>query len=117
MANEITFVEQGDPDQVEVQALFYYPISSIEQETVGGSVVVPTPSTDLPPTGQKVLSSSRKTALDNGEAAFEVVSLGVQDMTGSEIRTALSNVYSSRRVRYMARYHWRYGLAGEQVDA
>jgi hypothetical protein len=116
-ANEITLLECRVTDGVEAcLVLSLYAIATPIQ--VGGSNVVPTPSSGLSASAAAILSAGEKTALDEGTAAFEVGRFqNSEGLTGAPLLTELRRIYASRKAAYLAKYAARYARLGDRYDS
>lgn len=115
-ANEITLLECREDSGVEAcRVLALYAITTPIQ--VGGNNVVPTPSAGLSTSAAAILSAGEKTALDEGNAAYEIYSFAnPNDLTGGPLLTELRRVYSTKETAYLAKYADRYARLGDRYD-
>jgi len=112
MANEIVALEQnGD----EINALFLFPIAVPKQ--VGGTNVVPTPSTTLPAIAAAVLTAPEKAELDAGTLAFGIASFKRSGIAAGALLARVQAVYAAALTEFTATYSTRYGLAGNRYSA
>jgi len=116
MANEITKLD-GDGG-LHANLLFLYPLTPITYTGSSGTVtVVPTPSVDLPLIASNILGAAEIAALDNGSAAFEVVTMVVDDAkTNAQLLADAQALYAKRMADYIERLTRKYNRVGQRFN-
>lgn len=113
MANEITIGERRGSN---VQALFLFPVATPATYGSTSTKVVPTPSAGLPEWASPVFSQAEKNNLDSGDAAFQIVNIGIEGISSAEILVRLRAIYVARKAVAAALYLVRYERIGERFD-
>ena len=104
VSNEITVLEGSGG--LKRSLLFLYAITPAD---VNGVTQVPTPSDGLSPIAATILVAGEKAALDNGSAAFEVVSMEVvEGKTNAELKVEAQAFYAIKKVDYLIRHGRKY---------
>ena len=117
MANEITKLGGGP---LRADLLFIYNGLTPVQYTdalSGTQTVIPTPSANLPPIADLVVTDAEKADLDSGVSAFEVVHMPIpSSMTNPELLTAARALYATKKQDFITTHAARFNRVGQRFD-
>lgn len=117
MANEIKGLDKRDGAY---RVLFLYPISTPQTYVDGSGATVNVVPTPAPTEGEvrNLLSDGEAAALDNGTAAWEVVTFRPDPtLTPAELLAKVRALYAGHETAFQAQYTERYEFYGGEWDA
>lgn len=113
MANEICVLESPEPNRYTVVYLF--PITTPVQ--VGGTNIIPTPTSGLPPLGVQALTTIEKAGLDAGTLAFEIDTVTREaGQTPAQLQLEVQTRYAVALARFNGDYARQYQRSGLRVQ-
>lgn len=113
MANEIRILD-GDGN-LEYRVLFLFPIAT--PILVGGSNVVPTPTSGLDPLALAILTTNEENALNAGTSAYQTVTFRKDPaLTNPQLATRMKEIYAAQKAVFDAAYTARYQHVGTAIN-